>query len=110
MPLVGRVHCPFPHGATRPQSATSSRREALIARIQYFFTESDGTCGYRRNHAEHAVEQTECSPELVLQILRQIGLLAGLPRPFCITIDADADAAPRLPDLVKRDFTASRPG
>ena len=38
------------HWAIRPQSATAARREALIARIQHFFEESDGTYGYRRIH------------------------------------------------------------
>jgi putative transposase len=46
----------FHHWATRPQSATSDRREALIARIQHFFEESDGTYGYRRIHADLAAD------------------------------------------------------
>ncbi|SFI00131.1 Transposase InsO and inactivated derivatives [Cryobacterium levicorallinum] len=96
--------------AVRPQSATSARREALIARIQHFFEESDGTYGYRRIHADLGAEQTECSPELVRQLMRQIGLVACQPRPFRITTEADAEAAATMPDLVKRDFTADRPG
>ena len=100
----------FYHWATRPQSATAARREALIARVQYFFEESDGTYGYRRIHADLAEEQTECSPELVRQIMRQVGLVACQPRPFRITTEADAEAAASMPDLVKRDFTADRPG
>ncbi|TFC77118.1 IS3 family transposase, partial [Cryobacterium sp. TMS1-20-1] len=96
--------------AVRPQSATSARREALIARIQHFFEESDGTYGYRRIHADLGAEQTECSPELVRQLMRQIGLVACQPRPFRITTEADAEAAANMPDLVKRDFTADRPG
>ncbi|MDH6236416.1 transposase InsO family protein [Cryobacterium sp. CG_9.6] len=100
----------FYHWAIRPQSATAARREALIARIQHFFEESDGTYGYRRIHADLAAEQTECSPELVRQLMRQIGLVACQPRPFRITTEADAEAAANMPDLVKRDFTADRPG
>ena len=100
----------FYHWATRPQSATSARREALTERIQHFFEESDGTYGYRRIHADLAAEQTECSPELVRQIMRQEGLVACQPRPFRITTAADAEAAASMPDLVKRDFTADRPG
>ena len=83
----------FYHWAIRPQSATAARREDLIARIQHFFKESDGTYGYRRTHADLAAEQTECSPELVRQLMRQIGLVACQPRPFRITTEADAKAA-----------------
>jgi transposase InsO family protein len=100
----------FYHWATRPQSATAARRHALIARIQHSFEESDGTYDYRRIHADLAPEQTECSPELVRQIMRQIGLVACQPRPFRITTEPDAEAAASMPDLVTRDFTASRPG
>lgn len=100
----------FYHWLARPQSATSARREALTARIQYYFKESDGIYGYRRIHVDLAAENTECSPELVRQIMRQVGLVACQPRPFRITTEADAEAAANMPDLVKRDFTADRPG
>jgi putative transposase len=96
----------FYHWSTRPQSATSARREALTERIHYFFEESDGTYVYRRISADLAVEQTECSPELV----RQESLVACQPRPFRITTEADAEAAANMPDLLKPDFTADRPG
>ena len=99
----------FYHWAIRPQSATAARREALITRIQHFLEESDGTYGYRRIHADLGAEQTECSPELVRQLMRQIGLVACQPRPFRITTEADAEAAASMPDLVKRDFAADRP-
>jgi len=96
--------------AIRPQSATATRREALIARIQHFFEESDGNYGYLRIHADRGAEQTDCSPELVRPLMRQIGLVACQPRPFRITTQADAAAAPSMPDLVTGDFTAGRPG
>ena len=54
--------------------------------------------------------QTECSPELVRQIMRQLGLVACQPRPFRVTTEADAEAAASMPDLLGRDFTADRPG
>jgi putative transposase len=95
--------------AIRPQSATAARQEALIARIQHFFEESDGIYGYRRIHADLGAEQTECSPELVRQLMRQIGLVACQPRPFRIRTEADAEASANMPDPVKRDFTADRP-
>lgn len=77
----------------RPQSATAARREALTARVEGFFAASDGTYGYRRIHADLAEEGTECSPELVRQIMRTQGLIACQPRPLRVTTDADAEAA-----------------
>jgi len=100
----------FYHWVTRPQSATAGRRGALTARIRHFFTASDDTYGYRRIHADLADEGTQCSPELVRQIMRQKGLIACQPRPFRTTTEQDAETAATMPDLVKRDFTADRPG
>ena len=100
----------FYHWLSRPTSATASRRAALTARVKHFFAASDGTYGYRRIHADLADEHTECSPELVRQIMRDEGLVACLPRPFRVTTEADAHAAAGIPDLVERDFTAVRPG
>jgi transposase InsO family protein len=100
----------FYHWRSRPQSATAARREALTARVRYFFDASDGTYGYRRIHADLVCEDTECSPELVRQIMRTEGLIACQPRPFRVTTEADAEAAAGMPDLVGRDFTADRPG
>jgi len=94
----------------RPQSATAARREGLAGRIRSFFDASDGTYGYRRIHADLAAESVECSPELVRQIMRQEVLVPCQPRPFRVTTRADAKAAADMPDLVRRDFTANRPG
>jgi putative transposase len=100
----------FYHWLSRPTSATAARRQALTARVRHFFQASDGTYGYRRIHADLVEEGTECSPELVRQIMRAEGLVACQPRPFRVTTEADAAAAADMPDLVGRDFTADRPG
>jgi transposase InsO family protein len=100
----------FYHWRTRPQSATAARRETLLARIRHYFEESDGTYGYRRIHADLTAEQTQCSLELVRQLMRQEGLVACQPRPFRVTTEADVMAAANMPDLLTRDFTAERPG
>ena len=42
--------------------------------------------------------------------MRQEALVPCQPRPFRVTTEADAEAAAAIPDLVKRDFTADRPG
>ena len=95
---------------SRPLSATAARRQVLAARIRHFFYEADGTYGYRRIHADLVAEGTLCSPELVRSIMRAEELVPCQPRPFRVTTEADANAAPAVPDLVKRDFTADRPG
>jgi len=100
----------FYHWRTRPQSAAAARRETLLARIRHHFEESEGTYGYRRIHADLTAEQTQCSPELVRQLMRQEGLVACQPRPFRVTTEADVMAAANMPDLLTRDFTADRPG
>lgn len=100
----------FYNWLTRPESATASRRAALTARVKHFFAATDETYGYRRIHADLADENTECSPELVRQIMREEGLVACQPRPFRITTEADAQAAADMPDLVGRDFIADHPG
>ncbi len=82
--------------------AVSTARRAAVA--------SDGTYGYRRIHADLLDEGTECSPELVRQIMRTQGLIACQPRPFRVTTEADEQAAAGMPDLVGRDFTADRVG
>jgi len=81
----------------------------LSARVHHFFEDSEGTYGYRRIHADLVDEGSECSPELVRHIMRDEGLVACQPRPFRSTTDADVEAL-SIPDLVKRDFTADRPG
>lgn len=100
----------FYHWLSRPQSATTARRQLLAGRVRDFFAASDGTYGYRRIHADLAAEDTECSPELVRQIMRDEGLVPCQPRPFRTTTVADAQAAAAIPDLVNRDFTAEAPG
>ena len=100
----------FYNWLSRPTSATAARRQALTARVRHFFAATDGTYGYRRIHADLVDEGTECSPELVRQIMRSEGLVACQPRPFRVTTEADDAAAADMPDLVERDFTADRAG
>lgn len=100
----------FYHWLSRPQSATAARRDTLTAQVRAFFAASDATYGYRRIHADLADAGTECSPELVRQIMRTEDLVACQPRPFRVTTDSDREAAASMPDLLERDFTADRPG
>lgn len=98
----------FYHWRSRPQSATSKRRDALAGQIRVFFDAAHGTYGYRRIHADLQSAGVECSPELVRSIMREHDLVPCQPRPFRTTTESGDDDG--VPDLVKRDFTADRPG
>ena len=100
----------FYHWRFCPVSATAARSQVLAVHVQHFFEESEGTYGYRRLHADLQGEATECSPELVRQIMRQEDLVPCQPRPFRTTTVADTEAATAMPDLVQRDFATDRPG
>jgi len=94
----------------RPASATAARRDRLKVLIAEVFTDSDGTYGHRRVHAQLARWGEHASLELVRGLMRELGLVACQPRPWRHSL-TEADAAPApIPDLVRRDFTAEAPG
>ncbi|WP_092775638.1 IS3 family transposase [Actinokineospora terrae] len=92
----------------RPASFTTERRQSLAAQITSIFTDSRRTYGYRRVHAALARRGVRCGPELVRVMMRDLGLAPTRRRRPLTTV-----AAPGIhttPDLVRRDFTADRPG
>jgi len=93
----------------RPASATAQRRAALSLQIAAIFAASDGTYGYRRLHAELRRQGTACGPELVRQLALTLGLVACQPRPRVSLTRGDGQQHP-IPDLLRQDFTADRPG
>lgn len=93
----------------RPESVTQRRRELLADKIAALFQAFNATYGYRRIHAELLRAGERVGPELVRKLMREMGLITVQPRPFRTTTEPDPDA-PDTVDLVKRDFTASRPG
>jgi putative transposase len=94
----------------RPASATATRRGRLKLLITKAFDDSDATYGHRRVAAQLARWGEPCTPELVRRIMRELGLVPCQPRPWRHSLtDADARPAP-IPDLVRRDFTATEPG
>jgi len=93
----------------RPVSAAQRRRELLAEKIRTLFEAFDGTYGYRRIHAQLARAGERVGPKLVRKLMREMGLIPVQPRPFRTTTEPDPDA-PGTVDLVKRDFTAQRPG
>ena len=94
----------------RPQSATAARREKLKQLIVAIFDLSDETYGYRRIHAALMRSGHPCSPELIRALVRDLGLLPCQPRPWRHSLTDQDPAAGPIPDLVRRDFTASAPG
>ncbi len=94
----------------RPESATAKRREELKPLIRHFFTESDGTYGYRRIHADLADHGVQAGRELVRALMRDLGLEPCQPKPWRFSLTEGDGQEHRIPDLVNRDFTADAPG
>lgn len=94
---------------SRPASATTRRREQLKVLIAAIFADSDGTYGYRRIHAVLSRSQSPAGRELVRALMRELGLVPCQPRPWRPVTTVAGDAS-ELPDLLKRDFTATGPG
>jgi hypothetical protein len=92
----------------RPDSATARRREELMLLVNKAFEMSDSTYGYRRVHAQLARWGHSAGPELVRQLMRELGLMPCQPRPKRFGLTQAAAGA--VPDLVGRNFTADAPG
>ena len=94
---------------SRPDSATAKRRELLKLKIKALFDANNEEYGYRRMHAALARAGEQAGPELVRQLMRDLGLVACQPRPWRHSLTEQGPAGP-IPDLVNRDFTAAAPG
>ena len=86
------------------------RRKELSALIEWVFNSSHGTYGYRRVHAAGARRGVETSPDTVRSIMRSQGLEAAQPRRKDPAPPSRPRARGSRPDLVRRNFTANRPG
>lgn len=93
----------------RPASVTAQRRESLKVKIQALFDYNDGTYGHRRIHAELVRAGEQVGDELVRTLMRELELWPCQPRPYKTTT-IRGEAAPVADDLLRRDFTADRPG
>ena len=93
----------------RPPSAAEQRRERLKLMIKAIFEANHGTYGYRRVHAVLACSGEQVSDELVRQLMRDMGLVPCQPKPWRPTT-TEADSQHSIPDLLRRDFTATAPG
>jgi transposase InsO family protein len=93
----------------RPESATTARREELKVFVTKAFEDSDSTYGYRRVRAQLCRWDVRAGPELVRQLMRELGLVPCQPKPKRFSLTKAGLPFP-VPDLVGRDFTAERPG
>ena len=95
---------------SRPQSAAAERRELLKIKIRALFELNNEEYGYRRMHAALVRGGEQCCPELVRDLMRELGLEPCQPKPWRHSLtEQDGQAGP-IPDLVNRDFTADEPG
>ncbi|MET8184032.1 IS3 family transposase [Streptomyces sp. NPDC005336] len=75
--------------------------------IREIFDANHQTYGYRRIHAVLVRSGEQASPELVRDLMRELRLIPCQPRPWRpVTTQASTH---RIPDLLRRDFTADRP-
>ena len=95
---------------SRPQSETSRRRELLEIKIRALFEANNEEYGYRRIHAALVRGGEQVDDETVRRIMRDLGLEPCQPKPWRFSLTEQDGQAGAIPDLVNRDFTASRPG
>jgi putative transposase len=94
--------------ASRPRSTRSLADAELAARIRQIHTDSRGTYGVPRIHAELRYGGTRCGRKRVARLMRAAGLEGVHRRRAVRTTVRDHDAAP-APDLVNRVFAARGP-
>ena len=95
---------------SRPQSTAAKRRELLKIKVKALVEANNEEYGYRRMHAALVRGGEQCCPELVRDLMRELGLEPCQPKPWRHSLtEQDGQAGP-IPDLVNRDFTADEPG
>ncbi len=92
----------------REPSHTARRRQELTVEIRRVFDASNGTAGYRKVHAQLAIDGIIVCDRLVREIMAEQGLKSCHPAPWRHL--TQSDGTPPAPDLINRDFTAKKPG
>lgn len=98
----------FYHWRRRTPSASAERRAMLAGEVARVFHGSNGVFGYRKVHAQLADEGIIVCDRVVRELMADQGLESCHPRPWRHL--TQPDGTPPAPDLVGRDFTATRPG
>jgi len=94
----------------RPPSQRARTDAALTARIQAIHDETDGIYGAPRIQAELADEHgVHVGRKRVARLMRAAGIEGVSRRRFRVGTTTPGGEAPAAPDLVERDFAASRP-
>jgi putative transposase len=94
----------------RPESATAERREILKLKVKALFDANNAEYGYRRAHRALLRGGERCPPGLVRRLMRDLGLRPCRPRPCRHSLTGQDRRACGIPGLVRRDFTAGKPG
>lgn len=92
----------------RTPSAKARRREWLAGEVARVFTASNGVFGYRKVHAQLTDEGIVVCDRVVRDLMAEQGLESCHPAPWRHL--TQPDGTPPAPDLIAREFTASRPG
>ena len=92
----------------REPSARAQANAVLLERIQEIHSESDGTYGAPRMHAELSEGDTPASLNRVARVMKEAGIQGVSRRKGVRTTWRGKDAEP-AGDLVNRDFTATGP-
>jgi putative transposase len=92
----------------RPVSQRAERDAVLASEIRVVFAERRRRYGSPRIHDDLRDKGHRCGEKRVARLMRQEGLRAKAARKFRVTTDS-SHGRPVAPDLVKRNFTASRP-
>jgi transposase InsO family protein len=95
---------------SRPASATARRRAELKPLVVQAFTDSEGRYGYRRIGEQLARWGRPTHPDVVRDLMRELGLVACQPRRSRKGTTRQAAKRADIPDLINRDFTAAAPG
>ena len=91
----------------RPRSARAEADDALLRQIRTVHASSHGTYGAPRVHAELKAQGRTLGKKRVARLMRATGIAGISRRRGVVTTRRDADARP-APDLVDRNFTATR--
>lgn len=89
-------------------SATALWRAGLVVAIVAIFEASNGVFGYRKVHVKLLEQGHSVCDRVVRDIMAEQGLESCHPAPWRSV--TQADGTPPAPDLIGRDFTATRPG
>jgi putative transposase len=95
--------------ATGERSSRRREDERLTGRIRKVHKDNYECYGYRRVHAALAREGESAGRDQVARLMREAGLRGAKRRGKPWRTTTPDPQAPKRPDLVKRDFTASEP-